>query len=87
MYTLGDKSREIVVVKDDIYSAMKAQAVKENYSVIVKAIEILSGVEQELRYSAQPRIVLETALIKIINDSSIIDRLEKLEQEIKNFPS
>ncbi len=87
VYTLGDKSREIVVVKDDIYAEMKKQGIESNYTVIVKAIEILSGVEQELRYSAQPRIVLETALIKIINDSSIIDRIEKIEQELKNFPS
>ena len=87
VYTLGDKSREIVVVKDDIYESMKMQSTKENYAVIVKAIEMLSGVEQELRYSAQPRIVLETAIIKIINDSSLIERIQKLEDEIKNFPS
>ncbi len=87
VYTLGDKSREIVVVKDDIYAEMKKQGIESNYTVIVKAIEILSGVEQELRYSAQPRIVLETALNKIIKDSSIIDRIEKIEQELKNFPS
>ncbi len=87
IYTLGDKSREIVVVRDEIYQAMKAQAIAENYRIIVKAIEILSGVEQELRYSAKPRIVIETAIIKIINDSDIIARLEKLEETIKNFPS
>lgn len=87
VYTLGDKAREIVVVKDDVYAEMKKQATQENYSVMVKAIDVLSGVEQELRYSAQPRIVLETAVIKIITESSLIDRVEKLETELKNFPS
>lgn len=87
VYTLGDKAREIVVVKDDVYAEMKKQATQENYSVMVKAIDLLSGVEQELRYSAQPRIVLETAVIKIITESSLIDRVEKLETELKNFPS
>ena len=86
VYTLGEKSREIVVVKDDIYEKMKAQAASENYSAIVKTIEILSAVEQELRYSAQPRIVIETALIKAVNESSLLERVEKLEEIVKKFP-
>ena len=87
IYSLKDKAREIVVVKDDIYQKMQEQAKAENYVEILKSIEVLSGVEQELRYSAQPRIVLETAVIKIINESSLERRIERLEQEIKNFPS
>lgn len=87
--TLGDKAREIVVVKDDIYEKMKAQALKENYAEIVKAIEVLSEIEQELRYSVQPRIVLETAVIKIISESNLVRRVEKLEEIVKQikFPS
>lgn len=87
IYTLGDESRKIVIVKDDVYAKMKSQADKKNYNVILKAIEILSGVEQELRYSVQPRIVLETAIIKIISDSSLVERVEKLEEVVKKFPS
>lgn len=88
IWSLGDKSREIVVVKDDVYSEMKKQATQENYSKIIKSIETLSGVEQELRYSAKPRIVLESALIKIISEESILERVEKLEEIVnKNFPS
>lgn len=89
VYTLGAASREIVVVKDDIFEKMKAQATKENYGAMVKAIEVLSEIEQELRYSVQPRIVLETAIIKIITDASLEARVEKLEEFVKNlkFPS
>lgn len=89
IYTLGDKSREIVVVKDDIYEAMKSQAIKDNYAEIVKAIEVLSEIEQELRYSVQPRIVLETAIIKIVSESNLERRVEKLEELVKTlkFPS
>lgn len=87
IYSLKEKAREIVVVKDDIYEQMQSQATAEHYVEILKAIEVLSGVEQELRYSAQPRIVLETALIKIISESSLERRIEKLEEEIKKFPS
>lgn len=87
IYSLNEKAREIVVVKDDIYNSMKAQAVNDNYVEILKAIEVLSSVEQDLRYSAQPRIVLETAIIKIIDESSLVRRIENLEQQVKKFPS
>lgn len=87
VYTLGYKSREIVVVKDDIYAQMKAQATEGHYAEMLKTIEVLSSVEQELRYSVQPRIVLETAIIKIINESSLIRRVERLEEIVKKFPS
>ena len=87
VYTLGDKSRDIVVVKDDIYAQMKAQATEGHYAEMLKTIEVLSSVEQELRYSVQPRIVLETAIIKIINESSLIRRVEKLEEIVKKIPS
>lgn len=87
IYSLKEKAREIVVVKDDIYELMKSQATEEHYPEILKSIEILSGVEQELRFSAQPRIVLETAIIKIISESSLERRIEKLEEAIKKFPS
>lgn len=89
IYTLEDKAREIVVVKDDVYQSMKSQAVKENYAEMVKAIEVLSEIEQELRYSVQPRIVLETAIIKIVSNSNLERRVEKLEELVKTlkFPS
>jgi len=85
---LNDNSRTIVVVKDDIYAEMKKQSEQKYYSTILKAIEVLSGVEQELRYSAQPKIVLEITLIKIVSESSLLERVEKLEEIVKNkFPS
>lgn len=87
IYSLKSKARDIVVVKDDIYNKMQEQANEKNYAEILKSIEVLSGVEQELRYSAQPRIVLETAIIKIVSEASVISRIEKIEETIKNFPS
>ena len=86
VHTLKDDSRKIVVVKDDVFEKMKTQATDQSYSVILKAIETLSGVEQELRFSVQPRIVLETAIIKTISESSLLERVEKLEETVKNFP-
>ena len=85
--TLGEKAKEIVVVKDDVFAKMKKQAIQEHYAEIIGAIENLSEVEQELRYSAKPRIVLETAIIKTITKTSLIRKVEDLENKIKNFPS
>jgi len=87
IFSLKEKAREIVVVKDDVYEKMKAQATQEHYAEILKGIEVLSSVEQELRYSAQPRIVLETAVIKTINEASLERRVERLEEIVKKFPS
>ncbi len=87
VYTLDDKARNIVVVKDDVYAEMKKQAVAENYGEMQKAVEVLSMIEQELRYSVQPRIVLETAIIKIIHETSLLKRVERLEEIVKKFPS
>lgn len=87
IYSLKEKARDIVVVKDDIYQKMAEQATEKNYTEILKTIEILSSVEQELRYSAQPRIVLETAIIKIISEISLVSRIEKIEEALKKFPS
>ena len=87
IYSLKTKAREIVVVKDDIFAQMETQATEKNYAEILKAIEVLSGVEQELRYSAQPRIVLETAIIKIVSESSLLTRIESIEEALKKFPS
>lgn len=87
IYSLKEKAREIVVVKDDIYEKMSSQATEKNYTEILKAIEVLSEIEQELRYSVQPRIILETAMVKIMSQSSLVERVEKLEEKLKNFPS
>ena len=86
VYSLGEKSRDIVVVRDDVFESMQSQAKAENYAEILKAIKVLSSVEQELRYSAEPRIVLETATIKIINEASLVRRVEALEEIVKKFP-
>ena len=86
VYTLKNDARKIVVVKDDVFEKMKTQATEKTYASILKAIEDLSGVEQELRFSVQPRIVLETAIIKTITESSLLERVEKLEETVKNFP-
>ena len=81
--TIPSKAKEMVVVPQDVFKKMEAQAKRENYSVIVRAIEELSMVEQELRYSVQPKIVLETSVIKAMNAITLEERIEALEKKLQ----
>ena len=83
LYTLEDNASEMVVVPEVVMKTMRSQAVEENYSAVVEAIEELSRVEADLRYSVQPRIVLETVIIKIIADTALTERVEALERMMK----
>jgi len=83
VYTLENNASEMVIVPELVMKKMKEQAIEKNYSVIIESIEELSRVEADLRYSVQPRIVLETVIIKIIADTALIERVENLEKLIK----
>ena len=78
-----EKSKELVIVPSDVYSKMKAQATRDNYSQIISAIEQLSFVEQDLRYSVQPKIVLETTLIKVMNFIDLESRVSAIEKQLQ----
>ncbi|MBQ8468435.1 MAG: DNA polymerase III subunit gamma/tau [Clostridia bacterium] len=77
---LKKDSEKIIVANNADLEKMKAQATDENYAKIAKAIDVLSSVEQELRYSAQPRIVLEECIIKLFTQVNLLERIEKLEK-------
>ncbi len=78
--TLRDNAKTMVVAREDVFEKMKAQASSENYSLIISAINNLSAIEAELRYSVSPRIVLETAFIKTLSQNSLLKRVENLEK-------
>ena len=71
----------MVIVPKDVFEKMQTQATKENYGIIVRAIEQLSTVEQELRYSVQPKVVLETTMVKTMCAISLEERIEILEKK------
>lgn len=77
---LGNKASEMVFVSEEDYALMKKQATDNNYSKISWAITLFSEIEQDLRYSNQPRVVLETAIIKLFSRMSLEERVEKLEK-------
>lgn len=78
------KAKEMVIVPSDVFDNMKKQAVNENYSTIISAIESLSTVEQDLRYSVQPKIVLESSLIKAMNFINLEARVSAIEKQLQD---
>ena len=77
---LKERADSMIIANADDYAKMKQQAIDSNYAKIAKAIELISAVEAELRYSVQPRIVLETCIIKLFAQESLEERLQKLEK-------
>ena len=84
MITLGENSKTMVVANSEHYDQMLKQAKNENYDKIVGLIINLSSIEADLRYSINPRIVLETAVIKSLNEVSLNQRVEKLEKMLSS---
>lgn len=78
--TLGERAKTMVVASPETFEKMKQQATEEAYAKIVALITNLSEIEAELRYSINPRIVLETAIIKTLADVNLLERVEKLEK-------
>lgn len=81
--TIPEKANKMVIVPKDVFEKMQTQATKENYGIIVRAIEQLSTVEQELRYSVQPKVVLETTMVKTMCAISLEERIEILEKKLQ----
>ncbi len=81
--TLGEKGREMVVAPDNVYAKMQEQADHKNYQKVINFIDRLSEVEQELRFSVKPKIVLETSVIKAMNYISLEERIEKIELKLQ----
>ena len=83
--TLAKRARELIVVSNEVFEQMKAQATKQNYNKILSAIEVLSEIEAELRYSVMPRVVLECNMIKVINKDNLNSRVSELEKKMQNM--
>ncbi len=86
-------AREILALPEDRYTEMKAIADGVSENRILRCIEILSSIENSLRYSTQPRAVLETALIKAsmpendYNIDALLSRIKALEEKFENLGS
>jgi len=76
----------------EAYESYKAYYIKQAQNVslqkLVDAIEHLSSIESDMRWSTQPRVLFEIALIKICRDdneeslSSVIARIRDIEDKL-----
>lgn len=82
---LKETAVSVVIASEADYLKMSEQATDKNYAKITKAIELLSGVEADLRYSTQPRIILESCIIKLFSELSLEERVKQLEIKLMHL--
>ena len=84
-------AKEILSLPDEKFELMKSLANSVNDSRILRSLEIVSGIENSIRFSTQQRNVLESALLKASmpeNDGNIdalLSRIKTLEEKLKNL--
>ena len=83
-------SEEITSLSLEMQEKLKRQAEKAKGERILRAIEILSKLESEIKLHSRPEIQLETAVVRICTPqlesdlSAIEDRLNEIESKLKN---
>ncbi len=84
------QSEEIISLPNEIQERLKQQAKGANGERILRAIEILSRLESEIKLHSRPDIQLQTAVTRICSPqtegdlSALEDRIFTLEEQIKN---
>lgn len=83
-------AREILELPEDVYSELKEIADASDGHRLLRIIEIFTDAEGNLRYSLNPRVVLESACIKAsqpendYNIDALLARISKLEKALEN---
>lgn len=80
---------QLIDVGEDTFKAYMEQAQKASHERLMRAIDILCAAESEMRWSSQPRVSLEMALVKIcrpeqeVTLDALLDRVAKLERQLE----
>lgn len=74
-------ARELVDVGEDRYRALTEQAARFEVNELVRAIGVLASGEAEARWSTQPRLMLELALLRLVRPEADPD-LEGLQARV-----
>lgn len=81
---------DILELPEDVYKELKSIADQADGHRLLRIIEIFSDAEGGLRYSLNPRVVLESACIKAAqpqndyNIDALLARINKLERELQS---
>ena len=86
--TCGDCT-DILDCTDEDMRRLREQAKTGSDERILRALDILSGVQTQIKYYPQPRILIETAFVRICRPDfeadtvSLTDRIDVLEKKLK----
>lgn len=90
MAKLVDKPEEVIDLSKGTITAIKEQSNRYSRENILRCINILSSHTAEMKWSSQPKMLLEVALIKMcrlekdISTEGLIARIAKLENTLAN---
>lgn len=90
MVKVSKKSEDIIDASTDTINSLKEQSRKLRSEEIMRAINIIVECENDAKYTSQPRILLEMAVIKICKseyDTSVetlVNRINVLEEKLKS---
>ena len=82
-------AKEILELPEEIYESVKNLSLTASEDRLLRTIEIFSEAEATLKYSANPRVVLETAVVKAsmpesdYNIDALLSRITALENAVK----
>lgn len=88
MAKLVDEPEEVIDLSKGIIADLKEQSNRYTRENILRCINILSNLTTELKWSSQPKVLLEVALIKMcrlekdISTEGLLARIAKLEQAL-----
>jgi DNA polymerase-3 subunit gamma/tau len=92
MVKLCDDPAALLDVEEAALARLKDQAAKAGEARLVRSVDILAALESELKWSTQPRVLFELAVVKMCRpqqeDSmeALIDRIEVLERQLADSP-
>lgn len=85
-----NKNRELIICTDDEYNTIKSSADNFALTKIIYALDLFQDTLTKIKAGANSRIEMEMSLVKLCQPKleksfdSILDRLEKLEREVRN---
>lgn len=89
----SDEPESLLDVSDSTMEQLKEQAERIGEARLIRAIELLSPLDSEMRRSTQPRILLELTVVKLCRPeqeialSALMDRVEALEKRLSSQSS
>ena len=71
-------AKDILALPNELYEKIRETALSADNSKLYRAAEIFSGIQNSLRFSSLPKVVLETAVAKACDVSASVDEVTLL---------